>query len=62
MDYAATLGPIDPQIRLVDETWLPALGYLEQYERLIKKSREGTITPVEEAFFIEKFDPAQLYM
>ena len=62
MDYAATLGPIDPQTRLVDETWLPALGYLEQYERLIKRSRDGTITPVEEAFLIEKFDPAQLYM
>ena len=40
---------------------LPALGYLVQYERLIDKSRDGTLTTAELAFLIQKFDPAELY-
>jgi Serine dehydrogenase proteinase len=60
MDYASTLGPIDPQIpregRLV-----PALGYLEQYRRLVAKSAEGRLTGAELAYLIENFDPAELY-
>jgi hypothetical protein len=41
---------------------VPALGYLEQYERLIKKSRDGKLTTAELAFLINRFDPAELYM
>lgn len=42
-------------------TFVPALGYLEQYERLVEKSRLGTITSAEMAYLIQNFDPAELY-
>ncbi|MCC6175480.1 MAG: serine dehydrogenasease [Chloroflexi bacterium] len=61
MDYASTLGPIDPQVRNRAEQWVPALGYLEQYNRLIQKSADGTLTTAELAYLIENFDPAELY-
>jgi hypothetical protein len=61
MDYASTLGPIDPQIQVPSGNWVPALGYLEQYNRLIKKSEEGEITEAELNYLAENFDPAELY-
>lgn len=62
MDYFSVLGPIDPQVtRPGSDNSVPALGYLAQYERLIEKSRNGTLTTAEMAFLIEKFDPAELY-
>lgn len=61
MDYFSVLGPIDPQLPK-DDKMVPALGYIEQYERLIKKSVEGKLTTAELAFLINRFDPAELYM
>lgn len=62
MDYSAVLGPIDPQIqRPGGNALVPALGYLEQYERLIRKSAGGQLTSAELAYLIDKFDPAELY-
>lgn len=62
MDYYSILGPIDPQVeRPNTNVWVPALGYLVQYQRLIDKSKKGTLTTAEMAFLIEKFDPAELY-
>lgn len=61
MDYASTLGPIDPQVRKRDQQYVPALGYLEQYARLIDKSAKGTLTTAELAYLIQNFDPAELY-
>lgn len=62
MDYYSVLGPIDPQVeRPNSDVWVPALGYLVQYERLIAKSKAGKLTTAEMAFLIEKFDPAELY-
>lgn len=62
MDYAATLGPIDPQLRRGgDQIAVPALGYLRQYEQLIDKSREGTLTQAELAYLLSNFDPGELY-
>jgi membrane-bound ClpP family serine protease len=61
MDYFSVLGPIDPQLPQGDKM-VPALGYLEQYDRLIEKSRNGTLTTAETAFLINRFDPAELYM
>jgi len=62
MDYHSTLGPIDPQThREGRRGFVPALGYLVQYERLIEKSRRGKLTAAELAFLVEKFDPAELY-
>jgi ClpP class serine protease len=60
MDYYSILGPIDPQIKQHGR-FVPALGYLEQFQRLIEKSQEGELTTAELAYLIEHFDPAELY-
>jgi hypothetical protein len=60
MDYYSTLGPIDPQVERSGQR-VPALGYLEQYSRLIEKSQQGVITPAEVSYLIAQFDPAELY-
>lgn len=60
MDYASTLGPIDPQVR-AKKRWVPALGYLEQYKRLVEKSAAGELTTAELAYFMQNFDAAELY-
>lgn len=44
---ADVLGPIDPQVRNDRQWYVPALGYLEQYERLVQKSADGTLTTAE---------------
>jgi ClpP class serine protease len=61
MDYHSVLGPIDPQVAGPKGGLIPAQGYLVQYERLIEKSRKGTITTAELNFLISNFDPAELY-
>lgn len=62
MDYSAVLGPIDPQVgRTGGEGLIPALGYLEQYKRLIERSARGDLTNAELAYLVERFDPAELY-
>jgi hypothetical protein len=60
MDYVSNLGPIDPQVMNREGRWVPALGYLEQYARLVRKSAEGTLTTAELAYLIQNFDPAEL--
>jgi len=50
MDYSSSLGPIDPQVLISKDgrdQYVPALGYLDQVEKLIEKSREGSLTPAE---------------
>ena len=61
MDYFSILGPIDPQVQGVAGQPIPALGYLVQYERLIKKAEVGELNTAELAFLTQKFDPAELY-
>jgi hypothetical protein len=61
MDYFSILGPIDPQLPK-DDKIVPALGYLEQYKRLIEKSQIGQLSTAELAYLINRFDPAELYM
>lgn len=46
MDFSSSLGPIDPQVHNGKE-WVPALGYLDQIERMIAKSAAGKITDAE---------------
>lgn len=46
MDYSSSLGPIDPQV-YNGKNWVPALGYLDKVEELIKKSIKGTISQAE---------------
>lgn len=59
MDYSSSLGPIDPQLQLPDGRWVPALGYLDKSEELIKKSSEGKITNAE-LMMLNNLDLAQL--
>ncbi len=62
MDYSSTLGPIDPQWqRPGSQAFVPALGYLEQYQRLIDKSAAGDLTTAELAYLLQNFDAAELY-
>ena len=61
MDYFSILGPIDPQVGHTNGKQVPALGYLAQYNKLIKKADEGTLNTAELTILIEKFDQAELY-
>lgn len=50
MDYSSSLGPIDPQVLTKEngvDIYVPALGVLEQVDKLIAKSGNGTMTPAE---------------
>ena len=60
MDYHSCLGPIDPQIERADGTLVPALSYLEQYERLMKKEEEGILTTAD-VVLLEKLELAELH-
>ena len=59
MDYFSRLGPIDPQVEK-DGKLVPALSYLIQYKRMLKKDREGKLTTAEFAL-LSKFDLAELH-
>ncbi|MFO0840755.1 MAG: hypothetical protein U1D55_19785 [Phycisphaerae bacterium] len=57
MDYYSCLGPIDPQV-FKQQRWVPALGYLSQFDRL--RSKSGTLTDAE-LVLLEKLDLAELH-
>ena len=59
MDFFSCLGPIDPQIAKNDKL-VPALSYLNQFERLNEKSQEGSLTTAEYAL-LDKLDLGELY-
>jgi len=61
MDYYSRLGPIDPQCESTRGRMVPALGYLIQWERLLDKARDGTITLPEVQLMLQGFDQAELY-
>lgn len=62
MDYYSVLGPIDPQVANKDGRWVPALGYLEKFKALVKKSgTKGGLTEAELTYLASHFDPAELY-
>ena len=46
MDYASSLGPIDPQVHSGNDL-IPASGYLDKVTELIEKSAANTISPAE---------------
>ncbi len=58
MDYTSSLGPIDPQVHN-GKDWVPALGYLDQVEKMIKKSADGTLTDAE-LVILQNLDLAML--
>ena len=59
MDYFSCLGPIDPQIEK-DDKLVPALSYLNQFERLNQKAANGELTAAEYAL-LSKLDLGELY-
>ena len=61
MDYYSRLGPIDPQVETNEGRPVPALGYLKQWERLLQKAQDGTITLPEVQLMLQRFDQAELY-
>ena len=61
MDYFSILGPIDPQVGHTDGKQVPALGYLAQYDKLVKKADKGDLNTAELTILVEKFDQAELY-
>ena len=61
MDYYSRLGPIDPQVENQGGRMVPALGYLEKYQELIKKAQQGRITTAEVQLLIQGFDQAELH-
>jgi len=58
MDYSSSLGPIDPQV-FNGKEYVPALGYLDQVEKLLKKAKDGTITQAE-FLILQSLDLAML--
>lgn len=61
MDYYSRLGPIDPQVDTTSGRLVPALGYLRQWDKLIEKGKNGTLTPIEFQLMVVAFDQAELY-
>ena len=59
MSYFSCLGPIDPQI-VKDDKLVPALSYLNQYQRLRKRAAAGKLNTVEFAL-LDKLDLGELY-
>lgn len=59
MDHLSCLGPIDPQIER-DGKLVPALSYLNQFERLNEKAQDGQLTTAEYAL-LNKLDLGELY-
>jgi hypothetical protein len=58
MDYTSSLGPIDPQV-YNGETFVPALGYLDQVEKMLAKAANNTLTQAE-FLILQKQDLAML--
>jgi len=58
MDYSSSLGPIDPQV-FNGKEWVPALGYLDQVERLLEKARRSELTHAE-FLILQSLDLAML--
>lgn len=58
MDYFSRLGPIDPQIQR-DGRLVPALSYLQQYDKMIDKAKNGQLTQAD-LVLLSKLDLAEL--
>lgn len=61
MNYFSRLGPIDPQVETASGKQVSALGYLVQWERLLEKAKQGTLTTAEAQLMIAGFDQAELH-
>ena len=59
MNYNSVLGPIDPQVKNKEGRYVPALGYLEKIEDLLKKAKDGTLSQAE-FLILKDFDLAEI--
>lgn len=59
MNYFSCLGPIDPQIEK-DGKFVPAMSYLNQYQRLCERAESGQLN-MAELILLNNFDPGELY-
>ncbi len=59
MNYFSCLGPIDPQIEK-DKKFVPAMSYLNQYQRFLEKAASGDLNTAE-LILLNNFDPGELY-
>ncbi len=59
MSYFSNLGPIDPQVQK-DGKLVPALSYLNQYNRLCEKANQGILNTAEYAL-LQKLDLGELH-
>lgn len=58
-DYFSVLGPIDPQVKNKEGNFVPALGYLDKVNELIKKAQDNKLTNAE-FLILKDFDLAEL--
>lgn len=59
MDYFSVLGPIDPQVPNKDGKFVPALGYLDKINELVRKAQTNNLTQAE-FLILKDFDLAEL--
>ena len=59
MNYFSCLGPIDPQIEK-NGKFVPAMSYLNQYQRLYEKAESGQLNTAE-LILLNNFDAGELY-
>lgn len=59
MDYFSVLGPIDPQVKNKEGKFVPALGYLDKVNELIRKAQDNKLTKAE-FLILKDFDLAEL--
>ncbi|KWO37663.1 SDH family Clp fold serine proteinase [Burkholderia stagnalis] len=61
MDYASSLGPIDPQLQRQNNQLVPALGYIDKVNEFIKKSQASPsqLSPAE-VLLLRGLDLAEL--
>lgn len=63
MDYFSCLGPIDPQIEKSiagEQKLIPALSYVNQYNKIIEKAKNGNLNSVEFSLLKEQFNLSEL--
>ncbi len=53
MNYASSLGPIDPQICNAKGEWVPIKGYLNKVEEMLDKASANKLTDAEFSIFRE---------
>ncbi len=64
MDYYSVLGPIDPQVRNSEGSYLSGYGYLEEYKELLERINTANSSEdcrAELAFLVKKFEPAVIF-